>query len=170
MAADAPAGGGLLRRLHQLEDGLLVLAVVVMVAMAGLQIVLRDGFGTGLIWIDPMLRMLVLWIGMLGALVASRRGRHIGIDVLTRALPPAWRLPARGVACAFTAAVCGLLAWEAARYVGLEYGFSGTAFGDVPTWAVVTILPLAFGLIGVRYALFAVGFLRGHEPIGDGTT
>jgi len=164
-AEERPAG--VLGRLHQLEDGLLVVAVLAMVGLAALQIVLRDGFGTGLIWIDPLLRILVLWTGMLGALVASRRGRHISIDVLTRVLPGRWRLRARAVACGFTAAVCGLLAWESVRYVGLEYGFAESAFANVPTWAVVTILPFTFGLIGVRYLLFALAFLRGQEPIGD---
>lgn len=160
MAADARA----LRLLHAVEDGLLVAAVAAMVGLAGLQIVLRNGFGTGLFWIEPLLRALVLWIGMLGAVTASRTGQHITIDILTRALPPRWRLPLRAAACAFTALVCAALAWQGARYVMLEYGFSGTAFANVPTWAVVTVIPVTFGLIGLRYAIFSVSFLRGREP------
>lgn len=169
MAADAPPRGAL-RSLHRLEDGLLAGAVGVMVGLAALQIVLRGVFGGGLLWIEPLLRSLVLWIGMLGALAASRTGQHIAIDVLTRTLPAAWRLPVRGAACAFTAAVCVALAWHGARYLALEYGFAGDAFAGVPTWAVVAILPLAFGLIAVRYALFALAFLRGREPFGEASS
>jgi len=77
--------------LHRLEDGLLAVAVLVMVALAGLQIVLRL-FDGGLSWIEPALRVLVLWIGMLGAVTASHSGRHIRIDLLTRVVPPAWRI------------------------------------------------------------------------------
>lgn len=158
---------GLLRGLHHVEDGLLVAAVGAMVVFAALQIVLRGAFGTGLLWIEPLLRTLVLWAGMLGALVASRGGQHIAIDVLTRYLPARWRLPVRAAACAFTAVVCAAIAWHGARYVALEYGFDGTAFAGVPAWAAVAILPAVFALIGLRYALFAVAFLRGREPFGD---
>ena len=155
------------RGLHRTEDGLLVTAVLVMVALAALQIVLRNVLGTGLFWIEPLLRALVLWIGLLGAVVASREGQHIALDVLTRALPPRWRRPLRSAGCIFTTLVCGALAWHGVRYVLLEYEFAGTAFGAVPTWAVVAIIPLALGLIGIRYALFAVAFLRGREPFGE---
>ena len=152
------------RALHRSEDALLVVAVLSMVGLAALQIVLRNLLGTGLLWIDPMLRSLVLWIGMLGAVAASRSGQHISIDLLTRALPAHWRRRVLAAGCLFTTAVCAAIAWHGVRYVALEYEFAGTAFADVPTWAVVTILPLAFGLIGLRYLLFALASLRGREP------
>ncbi len=165
MATDKPIDR-LRRGLHLTENGLLVVAVLAMVILAALQIVLRNVFGSGQIWIEPMLRSLVLWIGLLGAVTASRDGSHIAIDILTRALPDGWRRGLQAAACVFTTLVCGAIAWYGVRYVLLEYEFAGTAFAGVPTWAVVTILPLAFGLIGLRYSLFAVAFLRGRDPFG----
>lgn len=165
MATDRPIER-LRRGLHLTENGLLVVAVLAMVILAALQIVLRNLFGSGQIWIEPMLRSLVLWIGLLGAVTASRDGSHIAIDILTRALPDRWRRGLQAAACVFTTLVCGAIVWYGVRYVLLEYEFAGTAFAGVPTWAVVTILPLAFGLIGLRYALFAVAFLRGRDPFG----
>lgn len=165
MATDTPIER-LRRALHLTENGLLVVAVLAMVILAALQIVLRNVFGSGQIWIEPVLRSLVLWIGLLGAVTASRDGSHIAIDILTRALPDRWRRGLQAAACVFTALVCGAIAWYGVRYVLLEYEFAGTAFAGVPTWAVVTILPLAFGLIGLRYALFGAAFLRGRDPFG----
>ena len=159
-----------LRWLHRIEDGVLVAAVLIMVALAGGQIVLRALFGTSFFWVDPMLRSLVLWVGMLGALAASRTGQHIAIDALTRVLPRHWRLPVRGAACAFTAAVCAGFAWHGARYTALELELASEAFAGIPQWSVVVILPVAFTLIGVRFAVFAVAFFRGHEPFGAPTT
>ncbi len=155
------------RGLHLTENGLLVVAVLTMVILAALQIVLRNLLDSGQIWIEPLLRSLVLWIGLLGAVTASRDGSHIAIDILTRALPDRWRRSMQAAACVFTTLVCGAIAWHGVRYVLLEYEFAGTAFAGVPTWAVVTILPLAFALIGLRYALFAVAFLRGRDPFGQ---
>lgn len=149
------------------EDGLLAVAVLTMVALAGLQIVLRAGFDGGLTWIEPALRALVLWVGMLGAITASRSGRHIHIDLLIRLVPPAWHHRLETLACVFTAAVCALIAWHGIRFVQLELDFPAAVIAGVPSWAVALILPVAFGLIGLRYALAAIELLRGREAFPD---
>ena len=56
--------------LHFLENGLLVGLLVAMIGIAVTQIVMRNGFDSGFLWADSLLRVLVLWIGMIGALVA----------------------------------------------------------------------------------------------------
>lgn len=155
------------RLTRRLEDGLLGLAVLVMVALAGLQIVLRAGFGEGLVWIEPALRTLVLWIGMLGAVAASRSGQHIRIDLLTRTIPRRWRQRLQLLAYAFTALVCALVAWHSARFIGLELQYPTIAFADVPTWAAALVLPLAFLLVGLRYALATLALARGQEPFDE---
>ncbi|MDZ7685875.1 MAG: TRAP transporter small permease subunit [Gammaproteobacteria bacterium] len=75
------------RFLHYIEDGALIAALVSMLSMALLQIVLRNFFGTSLLWIEPFVRILVLWIAVLGAMVATRQGNHISIDVVARYVP-----------------------------------------------------------------------------------
>src|SRR5690606_12731212 len=52
--------------LRALEDALLIVAFGSLVVLAGLQIVMRNIFESGFVWIDPLLRILVLWVGMLG--------------------------------------------------------------------------------------------------------
>jgi len=152
---------------RHIEDGLLAATVLLMVLLAGLQIVLRVGFEGGVAWIDPALRTLVLWVGLLGAVTASRNGRHIRIDLLTRVISPAWRQRLQFVAYAFTATVCALLAWHTARFVHLELQYPTTAFAGIPTWAAALILPLAFALIALRYALATTAVLRGREPFEE---
>jgi len=46
--------------LFSLEKGLLVAAVLIMIGIAVLQIILRNGFGFGIIWAEPLVRALVL--------------------------------------------------------------------------------------------------------------
>ena len=57
--------------LRRIEDWLLAILVLILVVLAGGQIVLRDFFHTGISWADPLMRQLVLWTGMLGALQAT---------------------------------------------------------------------------------------------------
>ncbi len=74
------------RFLHRLEDSLLVILLTTLILLASTQIFLRNLFDTGLVWIDPLLRVMVLWLGLLGAAVAAREHKHIQIDILTRLL------------------------------------------------------------------------------------
>ena len=50
-----------INRLHRAEDALLVLLLSTMILLAGTQIVLRNMLDTGVVWIDPLLRVMVLW-------------------------------------------------------------------------------------------------------------
>ena len=69
------------RWLERVENGLIAVLVLAMVLLAGAQILLRNLFGTGIEWADPLLRALVLWTAMLGALAAARDDKHIGLDL-----------------------------------------------------------------------------------------
>ena len=61
--------------LGRLEDALLVALLGVLLLLASTQILLRNLFDAGLTWADPLLRVLVLWLGLLGARVSRPRQR-----------------------------------------------------------------------------------------------
>jgi tripartite ATP-independent transporter DctM subunit len=73
-----------INRLHRAEDALLVVLLSTMIVLAGTQIILRNFLDSGFVWIDPLLRVLVLWLGLLGATVATRNNKHIRIDLLSK--------------------------------------------------------------------------------------
>ena len=135
------------------EDALLVLLLGAMIALAGSQILLRNFWDMGLSWGEPLLRVSVLWVGLLGAMAATRDRRHIRIDLLSRFLPPRLASWTRGLADLFAGLVCLLLAWHGARFVHYEWLDGGLLFGTVPAWACELIIPLAFALMGLRYLL-----------------
>jgi TRAP-type C4-dicarboxylate transport system permease small subunit len=141
----------LLWAVHRFEDMVLVLLLLGMIMLAFTQIVLRNGFDGGFLWADALLRVLVLWIALLGAMVASREQRHINIDLISRFLSPAGKRVAGVVAAAFTSAICAALAWYCLDFVRMEYESPSPAFASVPTWVCESIMPFAFALIAVRY-------------------
>lgn len=159
-----PAGaGGWSARLERwgrrAEDAVLALLLVAMILLASTQIVLRNLFDSGLVWADGLLRLMVLWLALIGAVAASRADRHISIDILSRFLPARARLASEVAVDAFTAAVCGLLAWHAWRFVADAREFGDTLLGDLPAWWFQLVLPVAFALMAWRYALYAGGRL-----------
>src|SRR3970040_2127967 len=111
-APGAPAVRGL-RRIDaffaKAEQVLIVIVLTAMLLLAFLQVLLRNAWDFGLPWVDILLRHLVLWLGIMGASLATRMNRHIRIEVLTRFLPARHqRLVGRG-GLLFAGAVSPLL-------------------------------------------------------------
>lgn len=135
--------------LVSLLTGLMVLAVG--------QIILREIFNTGFVWADELVKLIVLWLAMFGAIAAARENRHIRIDLLSHLLPPKAVVITRVIVDLFAAVVCGFIAFHTWRYMQLEIEFEEVVLIDTPAWIAHIILPVAFALIGYR---FVVGALR----------
>ncbi|MFZ1536490.1 MAG: TRAP transporter small permease [Chromatiaceae bacterium] len=150
-----------IRALHLVEDAILVLLLSAMIGLSVAQILLRNLFETGLPWTDPLLRLLVLWLALAGALAATRENRHIRIDLLSRFLSGAMNRAADRVASVFTAGICALLAWQGGRLVWFEYQDGTTVGAGIPAWVAQIIIPLGFGLMALRFTLLA---LQPAEP------
>lgn len=142
-----------------LEDSLLVVMMVMMVTIAATQILLRNFFDVSLAWGDPVLRTLVLWVGMFGAMVASRNENHIRIDLLSRFLPLLLKRAGRVMTDLFTIGVCSLLSYFAGRFVYYEYQDGSELFTGIPAWWAELILPAGFGLMALRYLFAMVNML-----------
>ena len=151
------------RWLHRLENGVLTVLVLVLVALAGTQIFMRNAFGGGFSWADPFLRTLVVWTAMLGALAAVREDKHIAVDVLQRFLPPGAQRTARVLTLLFAAAICAALAWHGWGLVSVDLdGGAKSEFG-LPNWLLEGILPIGFGLMAIRFSLRAFA-IPTHVP------
>lgn len=153
-----------LELLGKIENWLLAILVLILVALAGAQIILRNLFDTGLSWADPLLRALVLWTGMLGALAAVRDDKHIALDVLQRFLAPRAQRVARVLTLGFAAAMCALMAWYSVDLVKIDLASGGKAFANVPSWLIESILPAGFGLMALRFLLRAFA-PPAHVPV-----
>jgi len=138
------------------EDAVLVIVLTAMILLAASQIVMRNIFNFGFIWSDEMLRMLVLYIAVAGAVAASRNDKHINIAILDRFLPDGIRLAVKIVIHLFTAGVCGIVTWHSVQFVQTSREYADVLMGSVPAWIPQLIMPIGFGLICYRYSLFVV--------------
>lgn len=150
-----PALAHLRSWLHRAEDGLLAALLGALLLLSIAQIVLRL-FGTGLVWAEPVSRMGVLWLALLGALGATRRHRHIAIDALSRMLPTKLHRLAWGLAQIGAAVVAGLLAWYGWGMLQLERTAPLPFVAGIPSWVPMIAFPLGFGLMALRFALAAL--------------
>jgi len=157
-----------LRVITVCEDVVLVSLLSAMIGLGVTQIILRNIFSSGLLWGDGLLRVLVLWVGMIGAVVATRQDKQITVDVLSRVLPERWRAGTRVVTDLFTGSVAVFVAWHAGRLVLIDMADGSVAFASVPVWMCELILPIAFLSIGVRYLAYAASHLRGAVTVQEG--
>lgn len=154
------------RVLHGIEDGLLVTILLAMVTLAFSQIVMRNLLGTGAIWLDPLLRVMVLWVGLLGALVATRQHKQIRVDVLTRFLPIKFKTVSDIITRTFAAIISAIIAWHSFLFLIDEWNSGVMAFASVPAWLPESIIPFGFSVIALRYS-FQVAMLLGQVFSGD---
>lgn len=145
----------LLTWLHRLENAVLAILVLILVALAGAQIVMRNVFGGGFSWADPFLRTLVVWTAMLGALAAVRDDKHIAVDVFQRFLPHSAQRAARAVTLLFAAGLCAALAWYGWGLVSVDLDGGAKSDFGLPNWLLESILPIGFGLMAIRFLLRA---------------
>jgi TRAP-type C4-dicarboxylate transport system permease small subunit len=140
------------------EGAAVVLLLAAMVALSFAQVVLRNFFDTGLTWADVLLRHQVLWIGFIGASLATRQSRHIGVDVLSRVVSGRRALALRAVLAAGAAVVCTFLTHAGATFVRNEREAADALFGDVPAWPFQLVIPAAFALMGLRFLVQVFDF------------
>ncbi len=152
---------GLFNALGWLEVIFLGLLLGTLIALGGLQIVLRNFFHGGVLWADPLMRHIVLWLGCLGAALATSSARHINIDIFSRMLPDGVKPLQRSLVYGATALATFMLGIAALRLVVDERLYGDLAFGSVPVWTLQLVLPVAFFMISYRSV---VNLFIGLEP------
>jgi len=149
--------------IDRVEQVLIVAFLSFMIFIAFLQILLRNIFTTGLSWGDPLLRNSVLWIGFIGATLATREGKHINIDLVSRWLPSLGKNLVTLLTHFVSFLICGFLTYAALKFIKNEVQMGNMTFLEIPAWIPGLILPATFSLMTFRFGL---RFLRNLSVIG----
>lgn len=147
------------KTLYLLEKNILVIGLIIMIFTGTMQVILRNLFNTGIEWADMFVRTLVLWLGFLGASLATRREKHINIDIVSKLIknPKIEKLRIRIVNIIAFLLIITLLK-ASINYTMLEAQNNMYAFLKVPTWVVFIIVPISLTLISLRLLLqFVLG-------------
>ena len=139
------------------EKALVVGLIFAMVALSFMQVLLRIFFHSGIVWLDPLLRHMVLWAGLTGAALAARYSHHFALETFVKLAPKYTHRPLEIFAAVFTAAASGMLFYAAWKFIRDEFAAGSIAFyinhlGVPGGWAEM-IIPAAFALIGLHTIL-----------------
>ena len=133
-------------------EKLLVIALVFfMVTLSFLQVVLRLFFNYGIVWLDPVLRHMVLWSGFIGAILASRYSKHFALDIAFKIHSEKLRKLSMIVANKFTLVISLLLFYAAYKFIRDEAMAESIAFYagkfEIKTAIAEIIVPITFLLM-----------------------
>ncbi|PTE13432.1 TRAP transporter small permease [Pseudogemmobacter blasticus] len=115
----------------------LIWMLVVLLGVMLVQIFLRYGFSTSLIWGEEVCRYLLVWVSFLGAILAYERGEIASVPMLRDALPR--RL---GLVLAMFANACGVVLLAVLVWYGCIYAHR---LGSAPIPAMKFLLGDLFG-------------------------
>jgi len=131
-----------------------------MILLSFSQVVLRNFFSFGFIWVADVLRAEVIWVTFIGAALATEQKRHIRIDVLTRLVKQKAAVRVFDLlADLFTACVSALMFIAAIQYILLmkPYSTDVLIFG-IEEWMVRLVIPYAFAAMTIRCGFFVLNF------------
>jgi len=157
----------ILRTISRIEETFLCLLLTSMILLACVQIFLRFFFSGGIAWADPLLRYMVLWAGLFGAAVATKKGKHISIDIISHLLPDRYNPWLQALLNLFSAGVCSVLTYAAVNFVRDEALYGGRRILEIPSWGLNLVFPIAFGIISLRFLILTfnnLGLVFSHLP------
>jgi len=145
------------------ENTALVVLLGTMISVSVFQIINRqllDG-SFSLSWADELVKIIVLWLAMVGSIAAARDNRHIRIDLITHVLSGPVVAWAKVIVDLFAAAVCAVIGWHAYRLIREEMSWGDTIFTDVPLWMLHAIVPFAFVLLSYQFLVRTAKLMHG---------
>ncbi|HTN52180.1 MAG TPA: TRAP transporter large permease subunit [Anaeromyxobacter sp.] len=141
----------------RLERGLVTFFLVAMILLPAASTVSRRLTGRELPGSAVLAQNITLWVGFLGAMLATASGRHLALSTIDLVPAGAPRRAAVFLGQAVSAAACALLAWASLQLVRSEWsGFGMVAFGIRVAWSQL-VMPVGFAVMAWRFAWRAGG-------------
>ena len=148
------------------EQAALFAILVIVIVVASTHAIKEKITHLGLWWSADVIRGGTFSLGMIGAAYATQQQRHLAMDLLSKKIPPRYRLLLAGAIEIFTMAVCAMLIYSGWRQIDA----AGTETGRhlFQAKSIVVFLPIGAGLIAFHAFLHLIihldYFARGKVP------
>ncbi|RME33106.1 MAG: TRAP transporter small permease [Deltaproteobacteria bacterium] len=152
----------LTRMINGLEEAIISILLAAMTLLVFVEVVLRFGFGTGIMWAQEATLHISAWMVLFGASYGIKIGSHIGVDALVKILPSWLRRFVSAIA------VCGCLVYTGLfTYGGWIYlkkmHLIGIELEDmpIPKWIAHSIIVIGMVLMAIRLLILLWNILTG---------
>ncbi|MBW0170474.1 MAG: TRAP transporter small permease [Hydrogenophaga sp.] len=153
----------------RLLEAFIAFCLVAMVVMVFGNVVLRYGFGSGLVMSEELSRFAFIWLVFVGAVVAMHEGAHLGVDTVVTALPRSGRVACLVVSELLILACCAMFFWGTWR----QHEVNATTAAQVTGMSMIWVFGMGyFTSVGIALVtlrklwLLATGRLSDDQLIG----
>jgi tripartite ATP-independent transporter DctM subunit len=148
-SAFAGSGPGARGRAALIESWAATAVLVFMTALPVAQAFARKLLGHDLPGSSVYVQHGTLWIGFIGALLATTRGKHLGLSTLDLLPEGPWRRGARLFGAMVTSAVVSILCYASVVMILADRTRQDTLAGGLPEWWTEAIMPVALAAMAV---------------------
>ncbi|MBE9487286.1 MAG: TRAP transporter small permease [Desulfuromonadales bacterium] len=150
------------RIINSLEESIIAILLATMTLLVFIEVVLRFGFGIGLMWAQELTLHLSAWLVLFGVSYGIKVGSHIGVDALVRIMPSKVRKVISAIAVIACLTYCGLFmqgAWvylAKIRQIAIELDDL-----PIPKWIAHSILLIGMVLMAIRLLILLWAIITG---------
>lgn len=139
------------RIINSLEEAIIAILLASMTLLVFTEVVLRFGFGKGMMWAQELTLTISAWMVLFGVSYGIKVGSHIGVDALVKIMPTTIRRIISGIAVIACLTYCGLFINGAWIYLSKMH-LIGIELEDmpIPKWIAHSILLIGMILIAIR--------------------
>ncbi len=154
--------GSLMDFAEDLLSGVAVMVLVAITLSVCLEVLLRYGFNSPLVWVVEITEYSLVYLCFLGTSWVLRNDDHVRVDLVMMAFSERWQHRFHVIGCLFGLAVSLVLLVFGARVTWSFYErglYKGTVL-EFPTWIVLIIIPIGSFLLCLRFCRLAVAHWR----------
>ncbi len=147
------------RLLIKIETFLLGLSLSIMLIFSVLQVFLRNFFDSGIEWGDIVTRHSVLFVLFFGASITTRQKGHLCMDFAEKILPKKSKPFLEALITTFAMVITAFLFVSAYKFTRDEKLMGDILFLNIPSWVIISIMPVGFGLIFFHFFMQMIEML-----------
>ena len=166
---DGPLSAGIRKVDHFLgiaEQAVLFAILVIVIIVASAHAIKEKVTHLGLWWSFDVIRGGTFSIAMIGAAYATQQQRHLAMDLISKKIPPRFRLLLAAAIEIFTIAVCAMLVYSGWHQIAATGTETGRHLFEAKS--IVMFLPVGAALISLHAFLHLIihldYFARGKTP------
>ncbi|NIQ93859.1 MAG: TRAP transporter small permease [Desulfuromonadales bacterium] len=150
------------RIINGLEETIIALLLASMTLLVFVEVVMRFGFGAGVMWAQELTLHLSAWMVLFGVSYGIKVGSHIGVDALVKIMPSGLRRVVSGIAVVACLFYCSLFIKGAWVYLKMIH-MIGIELEDmpIPKWIAHSILLIGMVMIAIRLLILLWDIFRG---------
>ncbi len=157
--------------LSKVEKTFLVIALAVMTLVVFFDFLFRELFDHGFVWAKELAAFLMIWVGFIGASLATKENKHLVVGIPEKLFPKKILPYVSLLVNLIVFTVTLFIAYLGIQYVAETKSFEETSLVlNIPLWIVQVIIPASLIVIAFRFIIIGIKIFQGKfTSVGSGS-